>query len=152
MEKETTANDVADNLQTIDQRLCFALYSSSQAIIKNYKTALSDLNMTYPQYLVYLVLDQKKELTVSQLGNDLFLDSGTLTPLLKRMEGNGLVTRKRDAVDERKVMVSLTKEAAKIRDDIAKIQRDVSCSTGLEREDFLALLAQLKVLHTNLRS
>ena len=152
MEKETTANDVADNLQAIDQRLCFALYSSSQAIIKNYKTALSDLNMTYPQYLVYLVLDQKKQLTVSELGNDLFLDSGTLTPLLKRMEGNGLVTRQRDAVDERKVMVNLTKKAANIRDDIAKIQRDVSCSTGLEKDEFLALLAKLKDLHTNLRN
>lgn len=144
-------SEPASSLQAIDQRLCFALYSCAQAITKKYKVSLSGLNMTYPQYLVYLVLDPHDQMMVSELGKALHLDSGTLTPLLKRMENNSLVIRERDTLDERRVMISLTKKARAMRDEIAQIQQDVACATNLKKDDFTALLAQLKTLNNDLR-
>ncbi len=92
----------------LDHQLCFALYSASLAMTKVYKPLLSDLGLTYPQYLVLLVLWEQDGLPVSELGERLFLDSGTLTPLLKRMEGAGWVKRQRSTQDERRVHVWLT--------------------------------------------
>ena len=91
----------------LDHQLCFALYSASLAMTKLYKPLLDPLGLTYPQYLVMLVLWEHDGLTVSQLGERLALDSGTLTPLLKRLEAAGLVQRLRDAADERRVLLQL---------------------------------------------
>src|SRR5512145_2869291 len=92
----------------LDHQLCFALYSASLAMTKLYKPLLEPLGLTYPQYLVMLVLWESDGLTVSQVGERLALDSGTLTPLLKRLEAAGLVQRLRDSADERRVLLQLT--------------------------------------------
>ena len=143
-----TAND---DLSLLDERLCFALYSTAQAITREYKSLLGRLNMTYPQYLVFLALTPEDEVTVKALGERLFLDSGTLSPLLKRMQQAGLIHRYRDAEDERKVMVSLTDQARELTSDIAAIQQQVACSTGLKKPEFEQLLNQLQQLNRHLR-
>ena len=97
-----------DEMLQLDNQLCFAVYSASLAMTKRYKPLLEKLQLTYPQYLVMLVLWERDGLMVSELGERLFLDSGTLTPLLKRLEANGLVGRIRDVGDERRVHINLT--------------------------------------------
>jgi DNA-binding MarR family transcriptional regulator len=94
--------------QLLDEQLCFAVYSTMLGLNKTYRKLLKSLGLTYPQYLVMLVLWEHGELTVSAIGARLFLDSPTLTPLLKRLEANGLVLRQRSGSDERQVVVSLT--------------------------------------------
>ena len=106
--------------------------------------------MTYAQYLVYIALFSDKELTVSEIGTELGLDSGTLTPLLKRMESKGQIVRFRDASDERKVKVSLTVTARELEPDIAEMQFQVSCSTGLDPAEFVELRENIKRLTKNL--
>jgi DNA-binding MarR family transcriptional regulator len=137
-------------IATIDQRLCFALYSSSQAIIKKYRPFLKELDMTYPQYLVILVLIEHNKLTVKALGGFLDLDSGTLTPLLKRMEAQGRVIRQRSVDDERKVMIRLTEQAKALIPEIAIMQNQVACATGLDQEEFEQLLLKLQQLKQTL--
>ncbi|WP_419905436.1 MarR family winged helix-turn-helix transcriptional regulator [Kiloniella sp.] len=136
----------------LEEQLCFALYSSSQAIIKKYQPYLKQMNLTYPQYLVYLALEPKDCTTVNALGADLGLDSGTLSPLLKRMEANGYVSRNRAAEDERKVMISLTAEGRALEQGIATMQEAVACSTGLNNKEFQSLLVQLHDLSNKLTS
>ncbi len=133
----------ASGVSLLDEQLCFALYSSSQAIIKKYQPYLKQMNLTYPQYLVYLALEPKTTTTVKALGADLGLDSGTLSPLLKRMQANGYVSRNRAVEDERKVMINLTSEGRALSEEIATMQQAVACSTGLDTKEFRSLLAQL---------
>ena len=135
----------------IDERLCFALYSTSKTVISKYQPFLAKLDMTYPQYLVYIALAEHDRLNVNELGALLNLDSGTLTPLLKRMEANGLLTRKRSDEDERRVYIELTAKALDLDLKIADMQKQVSCSIGLETEEFVALRDQLKSINTHLR-
>src|SRR3954462_7215683 len=97
----------ADEMLHLDNQVCFALYSASLAMTKLYKPLLDPLRLTYPQYLAMLVLWEGDGLTVSELGQRLQLDSGTLTPLLKRLEGSGFVQRLRDTADERRVLLRL---------------------------------------------
>ena len=99
----------------LDNQLCFALYSASLTMTKVYKPMLRELGLTYPQYLVLLVLWERDDVMVSELGARLFLDSGTLTPLLKRMEGMGLLERRRSSEDERQVLVTLTAAGRELR-------------------------------------
>ena len=110
-----------DDMLLLDNQLCFALYSASLAMTKLYKPLLDALGLTYPQYLTMLVLWEKDGLMVSELGDRLFLDSGTLTPLLKRLEAAGLVARIRDALDERRVMIRLTAQGRKLKQQAYKI-------------------------------
>ena len=100
---------------TLDDQLCFVLYAASRAITNYYRPLLDDLGITYPQYLVLLVLWERRELMVKDLGAQLQLDSGTLSPVLKRLEAAGLVRRTRRADDERSVTVSLTKQGEALR-------------------------------------
>src|SRR5438270_12845677 len=104
----------SDPALLLDNQLCFALYSTSLAMTKLYKPLLDELGLTYPQYLVMLVLWEGDGLMVSELGQRLYLDSGTLTPLLKRLEASGLVSRMRDVDDERRVRVHLTAAGRKL--------------------------------------
>ncbi|KKJ78507.1 MarR family transcriptional regulator [Kiloniella litopenaei] len=127
----------------LEEQLCFALYRNSQAIIKKYQPYLKQLNLTYPQYLVYLALEPKDETTVNALGKDLGLDSGTLSPLLKRMEQAGFVNRQRSSEDERRVMIKLTEQGRLLEQGVAKMQHDVSCSVGLTFDEFQDLLTKL---------
>jgi len=105
----------------LDNQLCFMVYRLHRGITDLYRPVLSDLGLTYPQYLVMLVLWESDPLTVSAIGDRLSLDSGTLSPLLKRLEGAGLVTRARSHVDERSVEIALTAEGAQLRERAARV-------------------------------
>ena len=117
----------ADWLQ-LDRQLCFALYSASLAMTKLYKPLLAPLKLTYPQYLVMLVLWEADGITVSQLGERVALDSGTLTPLLKRLEASKLVQRLRDSADERRVLLQLTPAGRALKAKAAAVPEAVACA------------------------
>jgi len=134
----------------LDNQLCFALYSTSLAMTKVYKPLLANLGLTYPQYLVMLVLWEQDQLMVSALGERLFLDSGTLTPLLKRLEAQGLIRRARSAEDERQVIVSLTAEGKSLRKAAAEVPPAILCSTGCTVPDLISLTAEIKALRETL--
>lgn len=104
-----------DQMLQLDRQLCFALYSASHAMSKAYKPHLDALGLTYPQYVAMLVLWERDGLTVSEIGERLYLDSGTLTPLLKRLEGAGYISRLRDTADERRVLIQLTAAGRKLK-------------------------------------
>ena len=112
----------------LDHQLCFALYAASLAMTKAYKPLLAPLGLTYPQYLVMLVLWEGDGLTVSQLGARLALDSGTLTPLLKRLEAQALVQRQRDATDERRVRLQLTASGRALRAQALAVPQAIACA------------------------
>lgn len=134
----------------VDQQLCFALYSANLAMNKVYRQLLSQLNITYPQYLVMLVLWQKDDVTVSEIGEQLFLDSATLTPLLKRLESAGLINRQRTRQDERQVAVTLTEAGQALRARAEAIPEAVKCATACDDDALLALKLQLDGLRDNL--
>jgi len=115
----------------LDQQLCFALYSASRAMTATYRPILAELNLTYPQYLVLLVLWEDDGVTVGRLGDRLQLDSGTLSPLLKRLEANGFVHRERLPEDERQVVVSLTAAGRKLQGAARCIPRQLGELTGM---------------------
>ena len=131
------------NPLALDRQLCFSLYTASRALTGLYRELLTDLDLTYPQYLVLLVLWERSTLPVKELGRALSLDTGTLSPLLRRMESAGLVTRRRGPEDERIVHVSITEQGAKLRDRAGEIPERVLCATDLPPErvkDLRALL------------
>jgi len=134
----------------VDQQLCFALYSANLAMNKVYRQLLSQLDITYPQYLVMLVLWQKDDLTVSEIGEQLFLDSAPLTPLLKRLESAGLIMRQRTRQDERQVAVTLTEAGRALRSKAESIPEAVKCATACDDDALLALKVQLDGLRDNL--
>jgi DNA-binding MarR family transcriptional regulator len=120
---------------SLDRQLCFALYSASRAMTAAYRPILTELNLTYPQYLVLLVLWEEGPLTVSRLGERLQLDSGTLSPLLKRLESNGFVRRERSHEDERLVDVTLTPAGRRLERKAQCIPEQLLSSTAMtERE------------------
>ncbi|BBX84115.1 putative transcriptional regulator, MarR family protein [Mycolicibacterium aubagnense] len=120
---------------TLDRQLCFALYSASRAMTAAYRPILSELNLTYPQYLVLLVLWEEDRVTVGRLGERLQLDSGTLSPLLKRLEANGFIRRERSQQDERQVEVTLTSAGRKLEAKAQCIPEKLGAQTGItERE------------------
>lgn len=120
------------DLLQLDDQLCFALYSASRALTRAYAPLLEPLGLTYPQYLVLLVLWEGDALPVKRLGERLALDSGTLTPLLKRLEHQGLVVRKRGEDDERVVRIHLTPAGRALRGRARKIPSDLACSAGYD--------------------
>lgn len=105
-----------NNHLKLENQICFKIYSAEREITKLYRNLLEELEVTYPQYLVLLVLWEEKSVTVKELGQKLFLDSGTLSPMLKRMEGNGLIERRRSVEDERTVVISLTQKGEMLKD------------------------------------
>lgn len=140
----------------LDNQLCFSLYSLSRKVIQNYTPLLKPLDLTYPQYLVMLVMWQGLEnkqvgLAVSQLTEKLKLDTGTVTPLLKRMEAKGLLSRQRSEQDERIVIVSLTAEGQALRDAARHIPQALLCQAGAE-VDASQLIELRETLKTLLES
>jgi MarR family transcriptional regulator, organic hydroperoxide resistance regulator len=119
----------------LDNQLCFALYNASRALIRAYGPLLDPLGVTYPQYLALMILWAEKSVSVKELGDRLALDSGTLTPLLKRLEQRGLVTRRRDPEDERVVRIELTPEGTKLRAKARRIPTEIACRTGFDLTD-----------------
>ncbi len=133
----------SDALQ-LDNQLCFALYSASLATTKLYKPLLKPWGLTYPQYLVMLSLWEKDDCMVSELGDRLFLDSGTLTPLLKRMESAGWLQRQRDSADERRVRVVLTEAGRALREKLAGIPDCMLQQSPCTLSELQALRLQLQ--------
>ncbi|TAL54900.1 MarR family transcriptional regulator [Pandoraea sp.] len=134
----------------LENQLCFALYSTSLAMTKIYKPLLDAIGLTYPQYLVMLVLWESDGLTVSEIGERLFLDSGTLTPLLKRMEANGLLTRLRDADDERRVRVKLSKAGNDLKGAAASIPSCIRQLSGCSVSELMSLGQSVKAFRQRL--
>lgn len=135
-----------DEMLLLDHQLCFALYSASLTMTKVYKPLLAELGLTYPQYLVLLVLWERDGVTVSQLGERLYLDSGTLTPLLKRMEGMGLLRRERSLEDERQVQVSLTPKAREMRKRALPVPEKLLCAAQCTTSEVVSLTRRLQRL------
>jgi DNA-binding MarR family transcriptional regulator len=132
--------DVPDaELLRLDHQVCFSLHAASRAFGGVYRDALKGLGLTYPQYLVMLVLWEHGPQPVKTIGERLRLDSGTLSPLLKRLEGAGLVRRERSAVDERSVTVQLTEDGTELRERALAVPRRILEATGLTVEEVLAL-------------
>jgi DNA-binding MarR family transcriptional regulator len=143
----------------LDLQLCFALYGASNRVTRLYRSLLDPLGLTYPQYLVMLALWERAPRSVGELGQALDLDSGTLTPLLKRLEAQGLVDRARDPRDERRVIVSLTPEGTALREKAQPIPGEVVCRLGGDlrelgdlREGLNALLQRLDAAQTPQRT
>lgn len=136
----------------LDQQLCFALYSANLALNKLYRQLLTQLEITYPQYLVMLVLWERDDVTVSDIGERLFLDSATLTPLLKRLESAGLLNRLRSRKDERQVVVTLTEQGRELRNKAVSIPDTVFCATACDNETLTSLKTNLEKLRDNLNS
>lgn len=131
-------------------QLCFALYSTFHGVAKVYRRLLRDLDLTYPQYLVLLVLWERDDLIVTEICDRLFLETTTLTPLLKRLEARGLIARRRSRDDERQVVVSLTDEGRALRRAAEAIPACVAAATGLTLDDLVDLRERLIGLRTNL--
>ena len=136
----------------LSNQLCFAVYAAAHALNKTYKPLLEPLDLTYPQYLVMLVLWEGDGLTVKELRERLFLDSGTLTPLLKRLAGMGYVTRSRDAEDERRVLVTLTADGLALRDRLAAVPESFLACLGTDASVAGALRDQLAALTASLEA
>ena len=134
----------------LDMQLCFALYSAGLAMNKVYRKLLKPLDLTYPQYLVMMVLWEDESLSVSEIGARLFLDSATLTPLLKRMEAQGLITRERAKADERQVIIMLTKAGNALRKQAAEVPKAVLCAVECTPAEAIGMREQLAVLRTAL--
>ena len=140
----------ADAWLALDKQLCFALYSASLAMTKVYKPLLAPLGLTYPQYLVMLALWEEDAQTVSQLGDKLALDSGTLTPLLKRLEAQGQLSRERDAEDERRVIVRLTGAGRKLKVAARSVPQAIGRASGCELGEIVELTRQLTAVRDSL--
>jgi len=135
----------------LDDQLCFALYSTGLALNKVYRKLLGKLGLTYPQYLAMMVLWERDGLTVSEIGERLFLDSATLTPLLKRLEAAGLLTRTRAASDERQVVIELSKSGRALKAKAQAVPAGVSCAVeDCSLEQLTVLKAQLESLRASL--
>ncbi|MES2632958.1 MAG: MarR family transcriptional regulator [Pseudomonadota bacterium] len=134
----------------LDNQLCFALYSASLAMTKLYKPLLDELGLTYPQYLAMLVLWEDDGLMVSELGQRLSLDSGTLTPLLKRLEAAGLIARIRDVQDERRVHITLTAAGRKLRSRAQKIPGCILDASQCSISELVQLTRQVRDLRDRL--
>lgn len=131
---------VTDDL-LLRRQVCFALYAASRSLTDVYRPILDEFGLTYPQYLVLLVLWERPDdaPTVSELGAELRLDSGTLSPLLKRLEGAGLVVRRRSARDERRVEVGLTEQGRALREQLCDVPLRIALATGLGIDELVAL-------------
>ena len=139
-----------DEALQLDHQLCFALYSASLAMTKFYKPLLDELGLTYPQYLVMLVLWEGDGLMVSELGQRLSLDSGTLTPLLKRLETGGLISRMRAVEDERRVHIHLTAAGRKLKTRAAKVPACVLAASQCSLPELVQLTRQVRALRERL--
>jgi len=134
----------------LGNQLCFAFYSVSHAFSRAYRQFLDPLGLTYPQYVVLLVLWEQDDLTVKEIGDRLFLDSGTLTPLLKRLEAAGHIRRTRDKKDERQVRISLTASGRALREKAEEIPKQVGCVLGLSFDEVRAFTEQVAKLRGRL--
>ena len=142
--------EAQESLLNLENFLCFAIYSTANAVTRAYQPRLAALGLTYPQYLVMVVLWERENQTVKAIGDKLSLDSGTLTPLLKRLETAGLITRRRDTVDERQVLIGLTDEGRAMRERAEAIPIAMGQAFGCTMEEAKGLRAELITMRDNL--
>lgn len=138
------------NMRILEEQLCFSVYNASKQFTKLYREALESFQLTYPQYITLLVLWEKDKQTVTELGKRLALDSGTLTPMLKRMEHLGYVTRIRHVEDERRVYIELTEKAMEIQPEVLQSVDNCLQLLGFEEQDFTQLLTRIQALTNQL--
>lgn len=143
--------DLPENFNplALENQLCFALYVCSKEVIRKYQPLLEPLNLTYTMYITLLCLWEKDEVTVKELGSRLYLDSGTLTPLLKKMEGQQLITRTRSKTDERTVYITLTEEGKSLKEKCRDIPSKMMCNKILPEEKAVGLLECLHEIMGN---
>ena len=127
-----------DNLK-LENQLCFPLYAASKEIIRKYRPLLDRIDLTYTQYITMMVLWEEKEVNVKSLGERLFLDSGTLTPLLKKLESKGYITRSKNTKDERNLVVRITKEGMNLKSDASSIPEEIGSCINLTKEEAYSL-------------
>jgi DNA-binding MarR family transcriptional regulator len=144
------ATDVTQEWSSeLDDQMCFALYAASRAVTALYRPVLEALGLTYPQYLVMLALWQHGEVPVKELGRVLHLDYGTLTPMLKRLEANGLLRRERRVDDERSVLIAPTAAGMALRERARRLPEYIGTGMGLEPDEFTSLHETLRRLTNN---
>jgi MarR family transcriptional regulator, organic hydroperoxide resistance regulator len=148
----TTADTTSARATPIDEQLCFAMVSASRAMTACYRQGLEDLGLTYSQYAVMLVLWEQEAVTMGSLCEQLHLDSGTLSPLLKRLEKQGLLTRRRRPEDERTLEIAPSAEGVALREKAREVQREVELATGLSAVEIAALRDELTDLDARLRT
>ena len=129
--KQTDKYDVL----RLDHQLCFPLYACAKEVVRRYKPFLDEIDLTYTQYITMTVLWEKKQVTVKELGESLFLDSGTLTPLLKKMERKGLLTRERSKEDERVLLVTITDEGEALKEKAVNVPTQLMSCITMDPED-----------------
>lgn len=134
----------------LDNQLCYALYAAAHRMTKSYRPMLERMGLTYPQYLVLLVLWETDGITVSEIGRRLRLDSGTLTPVLKRLESSGLLNRSRRQSDEREVEIALTDQGRELRSEAVAVRQSVMCQLNMSEPEIQAMRADLNALIENL--
>lgn len=139
-----------DELLKLDNQLCFAVYACSREITKLYRPHLEELGLTYTQYVTLLALWETDHVTVKELGGRLYLDSGTLTPLLKRLEHMKLIRRVRDSKDERNVFIELTEQGTQLKEQAYDIPRKVFCNMGLDADELVLWREKLNGLLHNI--
>jgi MarR family transcriptional regulator, organic hydroperoxide resistance regulator len=128
----------------LDNQLCFSFYAISREIIKLYKPILDKFNLTYTQYITMLVLWEEEEINFKRLGERLHLDSGTLTPVVKKLEAMDLITKYRTKEDDRVVVVKLTEKGKVLKDDITEVPKELACKIAIEENQYLELKESLK--------
>ncbi|MFV0361582.1 MAG: MarR family winged helix-turn-helix transcriptional regulator [Suipraeoptans sp.] len=134
----------------LENQLCFPLYACSKEIVRRYKPYLDEIDLTYTQYITMMAMWEHKSLTVKELGQLLYLDSGTLTPVLKKLEKKGFIERRRSEDDERSLDVSLTKKGETLRDRALKVPEQMASCINLEPDEALNLYKSLnKIMHNN---
>ncbi|MEE7458283.1 MarR family transcriptional regulator [Methylorubrum populi] len=146
-------NETAEVLRDpllLDNQLCYALYAAAHRMTKSYRPMLERMGLTYPQYLVLLVLWETDGITVSEIGRRLRLDSGTLTPVLKRLESSGFLNRSRRQSDEREVEIALTEQGRALRDEAVAVRQSVMCQLNMSEPEIQAMRADLNALIENL--
>jgi len=148
-EADRSARGREEGSLLLDDQLCFALYAASRAVIARYRPLLEALGLTYPQYLVMLVLWEQDSISVRDLGTALQLESSTLSPLLKRLEANGLLRRERRAEDERSVAIRLTEAGARLRDEARGVPSAIGDAMGLTPEQHIMARQLLRELTAN---
>jgi len=129
--KQTDKYDVL----RLDHQLCFPLYACAKEVVRRYKPFLDEIDLTYTQYIAMMVLWEKKQVTVKELGESLFLDSGTLTPLLKKMESKGLLTRERSKEDERVLLVTITEKGEALKEKAVNVPSQLMSCITMDPED-----------------
>lgn len=134
----------------LDNQLCFPLYACSKEVVRKYKPFLDEIGLTYTQYITMMVLWEEKTTTVKALGERLWLDSGTMTPLLKKMEAQGLVTRVRDAADERSVIITITEKGEKLKLAAAEVPNKIGSCISISPEESKQLYTLLYKILKNI--